>query len=348
MLWRDLPVSSWTVLSWTWFVSLSYDEECPLPRLFEHRNISWFLVTIRSRLTWNFLMAESGSCCCWTASADWSVTRWLTSHPMNQWQQLLVAGGRPIYGLERSFVIVLLLLLLIGVFFFVVVFLPSRFLPLLRLLLQQQQGGSQRGSVQVKYILAEWTFWKDTSLRFFNQRYDQSAKGNSSSSPLLPVLPLLFTLLLLIIITVILLLPNSTSWKAKQGLYCIDHDNQNSRLFNLKLSAVMWISLSLPSQEWKLRMSSPWTTNCLALGHVCTTSHIGLPSCITNLRRSRGYQGCHYSTNNKHNFTKSFTVPWTGQIEDCTHLARCGTPEFAVGSADYMPPSSTCKSEEGL
>ena len=92
----------------------------------------------------------------------------------------------------------------------------------------------------------------------------------------------------------------------------------------------MWILLSLPSQEWKLRMSSPWTTNCLALGHVCTTSHIGLPSCITNLRRSRGYQGCHYSTNNKHNFTKSFTVPWTGQIEDCTHLARCGTPEFAV------------------
>lgn len=120
MLWRDLPVSSWTVLSWTWFVSLSYDEECPLPRLFEHRNISWFLVTIRSRLTWNFLMAESGSCCCWTASADWSVTRWL----MNQWQQLLVTGGGSIYGLglERSFVIALLLLLLIGVFFFVVVF----------------------------------------------------------------------------------------------------------------------------------------------------------------------------------------------------------------------------------
>ena len=132
MLWRDLPVSSWTVLSWTWFVSLSYDEECPLPRLFEHRNISRFLATIRSRLTWNFLMAESGSCCCWTASADWSVTRWLTSHPMNQWQQLLVTGGGSIYGLglERSFVIALLLLLLIGVFFFVVVFLPSRFLPL--------------------------------------------------------------------------------------------------------------------------------------------------------------------------------------------------------------------------
>lgn len=100
---------------------------------------------------------------------------------MNQWQQLLVTGGRPIYGLERSFVIVLLLLLLMGVFFFVVVFLPSRFLPLLRLL-QQQQRGSQRGSVQVKYILAEWTFWKDTSLRFFNQRYDQSAKQFQLSS----------------------------------------------------------------------------------------------------------------------------------------------------------------------
>lgn len=191
MLWRDLPVSSWTVLSWTWFVSLSYDEECPLPRLFEHRNISWFLVTIRSRLTWNFLMAESGSCCCWTASADWSVTRWL----MNQWQQLLVTGG----GL-----------------FMVWVWkgrssLPSSYS------FSSASSSSSSSFFLVVFFLSIWPVRK-------RKQFQLSSASCSSSS---------FYFSSFDYISLILLLPNSTSWKAKQGLYCIDHDNQNSRLFNL-------------------------------------------------------------------------------------------------------------------